>query len=126
MGEGSKFILHAVHFILKPIYLLKSPSKYYSLHGKRKKNFGCAVIKPVGEVLLPRTSGTLSSSLCKHQQICNQHNCRPRIPREQYPCGFSHRLLLCDVRGVNPFSSYFHNSCIPLRQWEPVLNTLHR
>ena len=37
MGEGSKFILHAVHFILKPIYLLKSPSKYYSLHGKRKK-----------------------------------------------------------------------------------------
>ena len=126
MGEGSKFILHAVHFILKPIYLLKSPSKYYSLHGKRKKSFGSAVIKPVGEVLLPRTSGTLSSSLCKHQQIRNRHNYRPRIPREQYPCGFSHRLLQCDVDGVSPFSRHFHVPCRLHRQWHLVLNTLHR
>ena len=89
-----------------------------------KKNFGSGVIKPVGEVLLPRISGIPSSSLCKHQQIRNQHNCRPRIPREQYPCGFSHRLLQCDVDGVSPFAR--HLSCRLYRQWHLVLNTLHR
>ena len=104
------------------------PLKYYSVHDylwKWNKNCGSAVIKPVGEVLLPRISGTLSSSLCKHHQISDQHNYRPRIPREQYPCGFSHRLLRCGAHGVIPFSSYFDVTCVPLRQWEPVLNTLH-
>ena len=105
------------------------PPKYYSVHGylrKRNKNSGSAVIKPVGEVLLPRISGILSSSLCKHQQIRNQHNCRPRILREQYPCGFSHRLLQCDVDGVSPFCRHFHVPCRLHRQWHLVLNTLHR
>ena len=91
-----------------------------------KKNFGSAVIKPVGEVLLPRISGILISSLCKHQQIRNQHNCRPRIPREQYLCGFSHRLLQCDVHGANSFCRCFHISCRLYRQWLLVLNTQHR
>ena len=80
----------------------------------------------MGEVLLPRISGILSSSLCKHQQIRNYHNCRPRIPHEQYPCGFSRRLLQCDVHGVSPFCRHFHVPCRLHRQWHLVLNTLHR
>ena len=82
----------------------------------------------MGEVLLPRISGILSSSLCKHQQIRNQHNYRPRIPREQYPCGFSRRLLQCDVDGVSPssFCRRFHVTCRLHRQWHLVLNTRHR
>ena len=98
---------------------------FISYLSKWNKNCGSAVIKPVGEVLLPRISGILSSSLCKHQQIRNQHNCRPRIPREQCPCGFSHRLLQCDVDGVSSFSRHFHVPCRPLRLWHLVLNTLH-
>ena len=37
---------------------------------KVRRKTESAVIKPVGEVFLPRTSGTLRASLCEHQQTC--------------------------------------------------------
>ena len=93
---------------------------------KNRRKSESAVIKPVGEVLLPRRSGILRASLCKHQQICNCHICRPRIPHALCPCGFSHRHLLCDVRGANPLvCCHFHTSCRLHHQWLLGLNTLH-
>ena len=93
---------------------------------KVRRKSESAVIKPVGEVFLPRRSGTLSSSLCKHQRISYWHNCRPRSPRVQCLCGFSHRLLQCDVRGANPLSCcHAQSACRLHHQWLLGLNTLH-
>ena len=46
--------------------------------------------KPVVEVLLPRRSGILSSSLCRHQRFQGLCNYRPRIPRVPCLCRPSH------------------------------------
>ena len=94
---------------------------------KIRRKSESAVIKPVGEVFLPRKSGTLRASLCKHQQISDRHICRPRIPHALCPCGFSHRHLLCDVRGANSLlCCRYHTSCRLHHQWLLGLNTLHR
>ena len=91
-----------------------------------QKQVNCSNFKLVEEVFLPHRSWTLNSSLCTHQQIADQHNCRPRIPRAQCPCGLSHRLLLSAVHGVNPFWRYFHVPCRPDHQWLLGLSILHR
>ena len=94
---------------------------------KVRRKSGSAVIKPVGEVFPPRKSGTRSSSLCEHQQISDRHICRPRIPHALCPCGFSHKLLQCDVRGTNSYiCCHVHAACRLHRQWLLGLNTLHR
>ena len=46
-------------------------------------------IMPVGVVLLPHRSGTLSSSLSLRQQIRNFYSYRPRIQRAQHLSGLS-------------------------------------
>ena len=79
----------------------------------------------MGVVLLPRRSGTLSSSLLLRQLISHQHNSRPRITHAQCPCGLSHRRLRFASLGVNPFCRFFHNSCILYHQWLLELGTLH-
>ena len=94
---------------------------------KNRRKSESAVIKPVGEVFLPRRSGILRASLCKHQQICNCHICRPRIPHVLSPCGFSHRHLLCDVRGTNHLvCCHVHAACRLHHLRLLGLNTLHR
>ena len=94
---------------------------------KVRRKSESAIIKPVGEVFLPRTSGTLRASLYEHQQTCYCYICRPRIPPALCLCGFSHRLLQCDVRGANPLvCCHFHTSCTLHHQWLLEMNTLHR
>ena len=92
-----------------------------------KKIFMICFLKPVGVVLLPRRSGTLSSSLCTRQLIRNQHSYRPRIPHAQYPCGLFHTSLRVVVGDVNFFGLhfYFHLSCRPHHQLLPEQSTQH-
>ena len=87
----------------------------------------CAVIKPVGEVFLPRRSGTLRASLCEHQQNSDRHICRPKIQHALCLCGFSHRLLQYDARDANSLvCCHFHISCTLHHQWLLEWNSLHR
>ena len=90
----------------------------------RKKNI-CSNFKPVGEVSLPRRSWKRNSIRFVHQQIHSQHNCRPRIPHAQCPCGLSHRLLRSAVRGVNFFCRCCHVPCRLYHQWLLEPSTLH-
>ena len=62
---------------------------------------------PVGVVLLPRRSGTLSSSLCMRQQIRNLYSYLPRIPRAQHLCGLSRIHPRYDGGGVNSFCRHW-------------------
>ena len=80
--------------------------------------------KPVGEVLLPRRSGILSSSLCRHHRLHNRHIYRSRIPRARRLCGPFHRRLLSDELGANFSSHSFRRPCRRLHQWLPELSTL--
>ena len=64
--------------------------------------------KPVGVVLLQRTSGTLSYSLCTRLLIQNQHSYRSRIPRAQHPCGLFHTHLRFVVHGANFLGRHFY------------------
>ena len=57
--------------------------------------------KPVGEVLLPRRSGILSSSLSRHQRFQSLCNYRLRIQRARCLWGPSRRRLLFDELGAN-------------------------
>ena len=79
-------------------------------------------IMPVGVVLLPRRSGTLSSSLCMRQQIRNHYSYRPRIPRAQHLSGLSHILLRFVALDVNSFWRHF--PCRLCRQLQQELGTL--
>ena len=83
-------------------------------------------IMPVGVVLLPRRSGTLSSSLCMRQQIRNHYSYRPRIQRAQHLCGLSRTHPRYDGGGVNPFWRHFHISCRLCHQLQQELSTLRR
>ena len=80
--------------------------------------------KPVGEVLLPRRSGILSSSLCRHQRLRSRHNYRPRIQRARCLWGPSRRRLLFDELGANFSCRRFHGACRRLHQWPVELSTL--
>ena len=83
-------------------------------------------IMPVGVVLLPRRSGTLSSSLCMRQQIRNLYSYRPRIQRAQHLCGLSRTHPRYDGGGVNSFWRHFHVSCRLRHQLQQELSTLRR
>ena len=83
-------------------------------------------IMPVGVVLLPRGSGTLSSSLCVHQQIHNRYSFRPRIPRAQHLCGLSRTHPRYDGGGINTFCCYFHVPYRLCHQLQQDLSTLRR
>ena len=78
----------------------------------------------MGEVLLPRTSGILSSSLWRHQRFHSLCNYQPRIPRAPYLCGPSHRRLLSDELGANSSWRRFRGSCRRFHQWLLELSTL--
>ena len=83
-------------------------------------------IMPVGVVLLPRRSGTLSSSLCMRQQIRNLYSYRPRIPRAQPLYGLFGPHPRYDGGGVNPSSwRHFHLSCRLRHQSQQELSTPH-
>ena len=91
--------------MIAPFSFYKAPQ--LSSNHPTKRIFMICFLKPVGVVLLPRRSGTLSSSLCTRQQIRNQHSYRPRIPHAQCPCGLFHTRLRVVVGDVNFFSSTF-------------------
>jgi len=61
--------------------------------------------RPAEEVLLPRTSGTLSSNPYTRHQVFVKHIYPPRIPRVPSPCGASRRFLRRGVVGVDSFSN---------------------
>ena len=90
-----------------------------------KKIFMMCFLKPVGVILLPRRSGTLSSSLCARQQIRNQHSYRPRIPHAQCPFGLFHTRLRFVARGVNLSWRHFRVSCRLYHQWPLEQSTQH-
>ena len=83
-------------------------------------------IMPVGVVLLPHRSGTLSSSLCVRQQIRNHYSYRPRIQRAQHLSGLSRTHPRYDGGGVNSFCRYFHVTCRLRHQLQQELSTLRR
>ena len=83
-------------------------------------------IMPVGVVLLPRRSGTLSSSLCVRQQIRNRYSFRPRIPRAQHLCGLSRTHPRYDEGGIKTFCRHFHVPCRLCHQLQQELSTLRR
>ena len=81
--------------------------------------------KPVGEALLLRRSGILSSTLSVHQRLHSLCNYRPRIPRAPCLCRPSHRRLLSDELGANFFWRRFRGPCKRFHQWLLELSTLH-
>ena len=80
----------------------------------------------MGEGLLPRRYGILSSSLSRHQRFHSLCNYRPRIPRARCLCGPSHRRLLFDELGAHFSWSRFREPCKRFHQWLLELSTLRR
>ena len=78
----------------------------------------------MGEVLLPRRFGILSSSLSLHQRFQSRHNYRPRIQRARCLCWPAHRRLLFDELGANFSCRCFRWPCRRVHQWLLELSTL--
>ena len=109
-----------------PFTVTYKASQLSSNHPTKKIPMMC-FLKPVGVALLPRRSGTLSSSLCTRQQIRNHYSYRPRIPRAQCPCGLFHTRLRFVVYGAGSLRRhfYFHIPCRPHRQSPLEQSTQH-
>ena len=82
-----------------------------------------AEFNPVGVVLPPCRSGTLSSSLCSRQPIHNHYSRLPRIPRAQCLWRRSHTLLQYGEGGASPFWRHRHVPYRPRHQSPLELST---